>query len=152
MTLNQIIYIMLLVIFVGIMMLVGIQIYRHQAYMSNQKSLEMDMSHYCAQIFVYWKTPFVGGGAGQNLSLIRKAALAEYVGFAHVVDPSKKADYYSIFTINGEIRLMQVSTNTIVLKGLGRTMEKGKFPMIQNTVNLYTFVINTTINSAKDFD
>lgn len=151
MTLKNIILLMILVIFVGIMVLIGIQVYQYQAYVANQKSLEIDLNHYCAQILVYFKTPIVGGGAGQNLSRVKKETLAEFVGFAHVIDPANKQDYYSVFTINGEIRLMQVTTNTIVLAGLGKTRRKGEFPMIQNTVNLYTFMINSTLNSAKGY-
>jgi len=149
MTINQILVTMALVVFVGVLVLAGIQVYKHQVYTANQKSLEMDMDNFCAQIFVYMKTPYVGGGAGQQMSLVKKENLVEFVGFSHVNDPIKKADYYSIFTNNGEIRLVNITRNTIVLCGLGKVSNNGNYAKIQSTINLYTYVITKTMSSAK---
>jgi len=146
-----IIALLILMIFVGISILIGISVYRYQQYQSNQKSLEIDMNHFSTQVFAYWKTPYVGGGAGGNLILAKKERLADFIGFSHVIEPAKKADYYSGFTLNGEIRLVQVSSNTVILKGLGKVARKGEFPLVQCTINLYTFTINTTIGTAKSF-
>jgi hypothetical protein len=151
MTLSQVIYLMLLIIFIGILVLVGIQIYKHQAFVSNQKSLEIEMNHYSAQVFVYWKTPLLGGGAGQNMALVKKKTLADFVGFAHVIDLKRKGEYYSIFTNNGEIRLIHVSSNLVVLQGIGKVSNRGVYPKIQSSINLYTFMINTSVSSAKGF-
>lgn len=151
MTLKHIIFIMFMLIFMGLMVLIGILVYQNQIYKSNQQALEIDMSRYSSLVFGYWKTPYFGGGAGQNTALVKKEKLAEFLGFSHVIEPANKASYYSVFTMNGEIRLMQVGANSITLKGVGRVAKKGSYPVVQNSINLYTFMINSNVGTAAGF-
>jgi hypothetical protein len=151
MTLKNIIALMFVLIFVGVAVLIGIHVFKYQEYQSNEKSLEIDMNHYSALVFGYWKTPYYGGGAGQNMAFIKLDKLAEFIGFSHVIEPANKSSYYSVFTLNGEIRLLSVSSNTVVLKGIGRVSRKGNYSMIQNNINLYTFMINNSVGAAPGF-
>ena len=131
--------------------LIGINIYINHIYLSNKSALETDMCNYNSRVFVYWRTPVAGGGAGQDMINVRKKNLADFVGFSHILKPDNKGDYYSICTRNGEIRLVYVNSNTVIMEGMGKALKRGNHPFIKSQLNLYTFAVHTSIGTAKGF-
>jgi hypothetical protein len=151
MTLNQIIFILIIILVISAAVLVGVLMYQHQAYVSNQRALTLDMNNIVGQVFVYWKTPTAGGGANQSTTNIRIENLAAFTGFTSVHNTETKQDYYSLITENGEFRIKKIMANIVVLQGIGKYPRRGYYPQVQSTVNLYNFVINTNLGQAKAY-
>ena len=142
---------MIIVVVIGGACVTGLYLYNQMVYKANRHALELDVNRFVGQVLTYWKTPTAGGGAGQDMTQDNQSSLGEFMGFAHISDLSGKKDFYSIITENGEIRILSVKDNTVVLEGLGVATRNGKHPTVQCTINLYTFVINTNMGNAKSF-
>ena len=148
---NQVIILLITILVVLSAVLVGIHIYKLQAYNSNIKSLSLDINGYISQVFVYWKTPTAGGGAAMDNANVNIDDLAEFCGFAHIINADTKTEYYSVITENGEIRIKESKGNQIILQGLGCIMRKGMYPNIQYNVNLYTYMVTSNQSKAMSF-
>jgi len=151
MNLNSVIFFMITLAVIGMAVLIGLWTYNTTAYNSNVHALTLDMSHFTSLVFTYWKTPVVGGGAGEDVTQFDIAKLSGFMGMAHIISDKPHKEYYSSITENGEIRVISITGNVVVLMGLGKQLRNKRFPTVTCTVNLYSFTVNTITGNAVGF-
>lgn len=141
---QQILFIILGVIIVGVAVSVGVAMFNNQAYNANKQAVSADLTNYATILLQYWKTPASMGGAGQVIGNVTVAKAASYLGFA-ATDP------FNVRTDDGEFRITEVNGTVVTMKGLGKELKSGAKPLISTDVDLSNSDITTTIGSASGF-
>ncbi len=143
---QQILLIVLSVIIVGVAIAVGITMFGNQAYNGNQQACASELQGYGSLAIQYYKTPKSQGGAGQDSTFVTVAKVAAFLGF---IGPNDSLQNPSD---NGEFRVTNVSGTTVTLKGLGKEMKAGMYPLITTVISLAEGTISSTVSAASSFN
>lgn len=148
MGLQQILYVVLTVIVVGVAIAVGVTMFGGRAYAENKSALATEINNYASQAIQYWRMPLSMGGASMDANNINLAALALFLGFQNTGGENA---VYSIKSDNGEYRIMGINGTNLIIHGLGKEEKSGKHPLAKTTINISTSAITTAFADTTGF-
>ena len=121
---QQILLLILSIIIIGTTIIVGITLYKDQAYTANKTALVAEAKNYGNKVIRYYKDL-----ASQNNDNLPGAAvdttmLKKYLGWANNI----------ITTDAGTFKITAVSDSAIIITGYAKAQKKGKNPKVVVTV------------------
>jgi hypothetical protein len=140
------------VIIVGVMTMIGFNVFTITSFNNNKAALAAEMNVYTKQLEAYWGNSCDMGGAGWTDANITLAKVTTYLAFTGANNSYKSA--------NGEFRVISVAAQSpgvlLTLKALGTVKKSNKYPLITTTVKFNQAstaqpVVTTTQGTATSF-
>ena len=121
---QQILLLILSIIIIGTTIIVGIILYKDQAYTANKTALVAEAKNYGNQVIRYYKDLASQNNDNLSVASVDTTMLKKYLGWE---------DNY-LNTKAGTFNLTSVSDSSVIITGYAKARKKGKNPKVVVTV------------------
>jgi len=121
---QQILLLILSIIIIGTTIIVGITLYKDQAYTANKTALVAEAKNYGNQVIRYYKDLASQNNDNLSVASVDTTMLKKYLGWE---------DNY-LNTKAGTFNLTSVSDSSVIITGYAKARKKGKNPKVVVTV------------------
>ncbi|MCK9610848.1 MAG: hypothetical protein M0R67_06680 [Candidatus Cloacimonas sp.] len=121
---QQILLLILSIIIIGTTIIVGITLYKDQAYTANKTALVAEAKNYGNQVIRYYKDLASQNNDNLSVASVDTTMLKKYLGWE---------DNY-LNTKAGTFNLTSVSDSSVIITGYAKARKKGKNPKVIVTV------------------
>ena len=121
---QQILLLILSIIIIGTTIIVGITLYKDQAYTANKTALVAEAKNYGNQVIRYYKDLASQNNDNLSVASVDTTMLKKYLGWE---------DNY-LNTKAGTFNLTSVSDSSVIITGYAKAQKKGKNPKVVVTV------------------